>query len=121
MKPDATGRPVVGSEKYELGVRVPIDVTAPEGMVARREGGMSVAPDDPRRLPTIVRPEAWGGLAEGALEIFGMEVADLDPSVLHFARSGSKHGYVQAESPMSLADYQSALADTGPRWTKKDP
>lgn len=121
MQADPGDRPIVGTEKFQLGARVPVDVQPVEGIVPRRKGGISVAPDDPRRLATIVRPSAWGGLAEENLAIFEMEVAALNTEVLHFSRDGAKHGSVQAERAMPLPDYQRALADTRPRWTRREP
>lgn len=122
MRADAAGSPSAGGGAFQLGARVPRDVKPDgAGMVERRKGGMSVAPDDPRRMATIVRPRAWGGLAEDDVLMFAFNTVEFDASRLHFERSGAKHGSVQPAARVRLDEYQRALAETRLGWWRIEP
>jgi hypothetical protein len=119
MKEDVDGLPVVGSSARMLGVRpggspTP-DVLAvhPADPVLPGQGGMSVAPDDPRHLQRHRRPVSLGGT--GHEPVWYIETEDLEPD-LYFRQDRPTHGVIEPKCPMRLQVYQDALAGTRPRW-----
>jgi hypothetical protein len=89
-------------------------------MVQPRQGGLSVSPFDPMNLPRHRRPAEFGGTGRDPVWIieesgFGTELqyrADpLNPG----------HGFVEPSHPMTLADFESAVALTQPAWRKLLP
>ena len=126
------GKPKVGSKGKLLGVRIPPDPNAdlpvdPNGKVQPQTGGMSVAPDwrklpdhlIPRRLKRLI-PRARGrddlvcwrlGDAEFLdCQCIALLVLRVDPA------QPDKQGFIEPASPMSIADYRSALASTRDDW-----
>jgi hypothetical protein len=63
MREDGNGNPEIGPNARCLGVRPGIDVPAKVGrnVVHPGQGGMSVSPDDPMKLPYFCRPPGFQG------------------------------------------------------------
>jgi hypothetical protein len=126
MKQDADGKPALGRSATTLGVRVPMDI-APDagGMVYPGTGGMSVAPDlrqlPPQRVPRRLRhlvpraagKESWFVWVHREGPFTASPVAT--GLVLLPDRPG--HATVQPDQPMTLDDYEKALAATRDQWT----
>ena len=117
MLKTAVGRPAVGSSDNMLGARVGIDVR-PDGAgnVQPAKGGISVAPDDPARLPPHLRPLRFGGAC--GLPLFRIEDSSLGERLSYRAdpRRPTRHGMVEPATSMTLDAYQDALASTSPAW-----
>jgi len=78
---------------------------------------MSVSPDDALNLPYFRRPPALGGTSKDP--VWQISEADLGPNLCYRAdpaRPG--HGFVEPIRPMTLAEYQQALAQTRRLWQK---
>ena len=77
---------------------------------------MSVTPGDPKRLPPHLRPVWLGG--RGMLPVFYLEVSRLgdDLGYRPDAKRPEHHGFIEPSRSMKLADYESLLASTAPRW-----
>src|SRR5262245_2171031 len=119
MKEGPTGQPLVAPQTRGLGVRPGVDVPAnnPLDTVGVGTGGMSVSPDDPANLPYYRRPATFGGT--GKDPVWVIDVGDLGPDLIYRADVGSAtHGVVEPARPMSLDEYQRALALTQPCWRK---
>jgi hypothetical protein len=117
MKADPNGLPAIGPSSRTLGVRPGIDVPAagPGDVVLPGQEGMSVAPDDPLLLPIIRRPPGFGGT--GRDPVWMIDEADLGADLVYRPdpnRAG--HGFVEPSRPMTLDEYQHALAATQPHW-----
>jgi hypothetical protein len=111
------GAPVGGGGANMLGVRVGIDVRPDAtGNVERGRGGLSVAPEDPARLPPHLRPVRFGGAC--GLPLFAIGADDLGPKLDYLPDAGrpGRHGTIEPARGMPVANYQAALADTAPRW-----
>ena len=104
-----------------LGVRaageyrdIQVDTT---GVVHPRTGGMSVAPDDPINLPRHFRPRSLGG--RGKRPVWLVSSAHItDPLAAREDRP--THWLIEPSSTMALADYESGLSATAPRWSRAD-
>jgi hypothetical protein len=98
-----------------LGVRsgrdIPVGVL---GKVRPESGGMSVAPDDPRRLPPHRRPPSLGGW--GRDPVFELSAGSLGESLSWRPESGS-HGVVEPAFVMFLDELQEVLCDSRLRWS----
>lgn len=119
MCTSADERPTCGTGDYMLGARVGVDVKPDGENIVHPGRGVSVAPDDPVHLPPHLRPETLGGF--GRLPVFALEIVRLGPN-LAYRSSRSKpdrHGEIEPNEPMQLADYQEALCMTGPDWERK--
>lgn len=119
MREATDGLPELGRSARFLGIRPgdqsPPDVPAiaPTDRVGPGDGGLSVAPDDPTRLPRHRRPTSLGGT--GTDPVWVLDVADLPPDLS--ARQDSRtHAVVEAASQMSLADFEAAIAGTRVKW-----
>jgi hypothetical protein len=81
---------------------------------------MSVSPDDPLNLPYFRRPPGFQGT--GRDPVWALAEGDLGPDLRYRpdpARPG--HGFVEPARPMTLREYQQALARTRPLWRKVTP
>jgi len=119
MKEDSNGLPAVGPSGRMLGVRpgnspMP-DVFAiqPTDKVLPGQGGMSVAPDDPRHLLRHRRPPRLGGI--GPDPVWYIETGDLGAE-WQIRQDSPKHGIIEPVRPMTLQEYEDALATTRPHW-----
>jgi len=79
MRKETDGLPALGESSSTLGARAQVDIPVEaSGRVRPETGGMSVAPDDPRRLPKPRRPFSLGGT--GRHPVFALPVAAQSPS-----------------------------------------
>lgn len=129
----ANGRPEVGRAGNLLGVRVGAsetdDIPEESGFVQPGTGGMSVSPSletlPPHRIPRRLRnrfPEATGSnqlycwsMGEGAFVSGTLAehlVLRIDPE------APERHGFVEPERRMPVADYEAAIAATQDQWKK---
>lgn len=124
MTADADGLPVVGRSARWLGIRTPAEVrsghpdvpeTDPAAIINPGVGGMSVAPDDPAGLSPFRRPPALGGT--GKDPVWEIDTAALGPD-LQFRQDKPTHGLIEPARPMTLAEFEAALATTRPRWVR---
>lgn len=113
------GYPAPGPSGRLLGVRPGSgpspDVTAvhPLDVVLPGQGGMSVAPDDPLRLPRHRRPASLGGT--GREPVWYIETEDLGAD-LQFRQDRPDHGLIEPKRRLTLQEFQDALAGTRRRW-----
>ena len=77
------------------------------------QGGMSVTPHDPANLPRHRRPKGLGGI--GPDPVWYIELDELGPDLV-FRQNSSVHGVVEPARPMTLQEFQNALATTHSRW-----
>jgi hypothetical protein len=119
MKEDSEGRPSVGPSGRMLGVRpgnspTP-DVLAVQAtdLVLPNQGGMSVTPHDPMHLLKHRRPPSLGGTGQDP--VWYIEIDELGPE-LQFRQDSPTHGVVEPVQPMTLQEYQDALASTRAPW-----
>jgi hypothetical protein len=122
MRKDASGAPEIGPNARALGVRAGVDIpaTLPHQTVLPGQGGLSVSPDDPMNLPYFRRPPGFGGT--GRDPVWVIDLNDLGPDL--FYRSDPfhpEHGFIEPIQPMSLDDYQLALATTRNCWQEFHP
>ena len=124
MTPAPDGLPVVGRSARWLGVRPPAEVrgghpdvpaTEPAAIVNPGVGGMSVAPDDPAGLSSFRRPPALGGT--GKDPVWEIDSDDLG-SDLQFRLDTPAHGLIEPARPITLAEFEAALAATRGRWVR---
>src|SRR5205809_3488882 len=115
MCEDPAGGPLVGPGARSLGVRPRIDIPVIAGQVQPNTGGLSVAPDRPENLHPLRRPPAYGGTGKDPVWYVG--VGSLVPE-LHFRQDSPTHGLIEPIRPMSLDDFQDALARTRSAWKK---
>ena len=122
MTPDADGWPQVGRSARQLGVRAfdqaphnDVSAANPDDIVNPDEG-MSAAPNDPANLPKNRRP---GQLNRGAGRdpVWEMETDELGPE-LDYAQDRPTHGVVGPKTPMTLAEFEQALATTRSKWVR---
>jgi hypothetical protein len=122
MKADSDGMPQVGPSARELGVR-PLgqmphndgSAAAPHASVNPGEG-MSAAPQDPAHLPRNRRPPQVKG-GTGKDPVWEIDTDDLGPK-LQYVQDKPTHGVVGPKQPMTLAEFEQALAATRPRWVR---
>jgi hypothetical protein len=79
--------------------------------------GMSVTPDDPRRLPLHRRPAEWGGIPK-CPPVWCIAERDLGP-VLEFREDPTNrknHGCIGPRERMSFERFKAALEATRQRW-----
>jgi hypothetical protein len=103
-----------------LGARAGIDVKPDaQDLVHPENGGISVTPDDPARLPPHLRPESLGGF--GRLPVFALEMRQLGMSLAYrpSRRKPDRHGEIEPSMTMPLTAYQDALCATEPDWEEK--
>lgn len=118
MKEAADGLPIV-SPFRGLGIRPgtmrKADVKAinPSDVVVPGAGGMSVVPQDPGHLPIHRKPLSLGGT--GRDPVWYIEASDLAPD-LRFRQDKPTHGLVEVDQPMTLQEFQDAVARTRIRW-----
>jgi hypothetical protein len=122
MTPDNDGLPRVGRSARQLGVR-PLDqlphndvsAAAPDDLVNPGEG-MSAAPQDPANLPRNRRPPQVNG-GTGKDPVWEIDTDDLGP-YLRYMQDKRTHGVVGPKQPMTLTEFEQALAATRARWVR---
>jgi hypothetical protein len=122
MTPGTDGLPLVGRSARQLGVRtldwVPhndVNAALADDMVNPGEG-LSAAPHDAANLPKNRRPaQLQGGI--GKDPIWEIDTDDLGPA-LEFVQDKPAHGVVGPKAPMTLTEFEQALADTRARWVR---
>jgi hypothetical protein len=104
-----------------LGARPGIDLLVIDGMVGPGEGGISVSPDDPRRLPSFRRPPELDGT--GRDPVFAIDEQDLGPDLIYRPdpRNPDGHGFIEPVRPMPFEVYQQALIATQSAWRRYRP
>ena len=117
-------RPKVGPTGRTLGVRVPADIPATDGLVRPETGGMSVVPAwrdlkthrIPRRLRHLA-PDARGP-NEDACWVMGQGPFGPGPVAdgLTLRPTSPDHGLVEPSESMLLDHYQTSLAATRDAW-----
>jgi hypothetical protein len=99
-----------------LGVnRDDVDIDC-RGYVVLNGKGMSVAPHTAYNLPSHMMPPTFGG--SGQDPVWFINQNNLDPMLVYIPDQGLQptHGVIAPKFPMSLAEYQQALANTADRW-----
>ncbi|MDB5309351.1 MAG: hypothetical protein JWO38_3553 [Gemmataceae bacterium] len=76
---------------------------------------MSTAPTDPMNLPPFRRPAVLGG--RGKDPVWVIDTDDLDPN-LQFRQDSPTHGLIEPAGPMTLEEYEQALAATAAKWVR---
>jgi hypothetical protein len=74
---------------------------------------MSVAPDDPMRLPRHRRPASLGGIGQDPVWV--LELDDLGPD-LRYRPDSPTHGLIEPNAPVAFQDYVTALIALRSRW-----
>lgn len=122
MKENQEGLPELGTTSRYLGIRPEYDVSAarPGDTVMPGDHGLSVSPDDPRNLPARRRPPWLGGDSKDAIWV--IHDGELGPD-LRYCPDPDRltHGFIEVSRPMTLAEYQQALARTQCLWRKLQP
>lgn len=115
MREAPDGGPEIGPTARTLGVRSGVDVVVRSGRVSPGFGGLSVAPGDPANLPRHRRPNSLGGTGKDPLWTIDSEILG---SSLQFRQDQPAHGMIEPSDVMRIDDFQRALADTAPHWSK---
>lgn len=122
MIADTDGLPLVKRSARGLGVRTPLEagsnepdvtVSVPEDTVQPKQGGMSTAPNDPKNLPPFRRPTTLGGRSKDP--VWEIDSEYLGPN-LQLRQDSPTHAIIEPARPMTLAEYEAALAATRDRW-----
>ncbi len=120
MREAADGSPQIGPTSRSLGARPGIDIPAqqPGDAVVPGQGGVSVSPHDPANLPIHRRPQNLGG--RGNDPVWSIDVNDLGPDLVYRPDPDdpARHGFLEPSHPMTLQEYQQALALLRSRWQK---
>jgi hypothetical protein len=113
--------PAIGPTARTLGVRAGIDVPVISGTVRPQQGGLSVTPDDPRRLPPFRRPAELGGT--GKDPVFAIDENDLGPDLVYRPDplDPGRHGFIEPARIMAFGKYELALAATQAAWRQFRP
>jgi hypothetical protein len=89
----------------------------PNDTVQPGQGGLSVSPDDPGKLPFYRRPAAFQGT--GRDPVWVIESADLGSDLTYRPDPrNAGHGFIEPARPMTLDEYQRALQQTQSLWQK---
>ena len=121
MTPDTDGLPQIGGRPGNLGFArltgCPIRCQCgdPDDTVNPGEG-MSAAPNDPANLGKNRRPPQLNG-GTGKDPVWEIDTKDLGPN-LEYVQDKPTHGVAAARVPMTLAEFEHALAATRPRWVR---
>ena len=118
MKASADGHPEVGPNARLLGVRDGIDIISQNGYVLPETGGMSVSPDDPKRLPRFRRPPELGGTGRDPTFTIESELLPSDLTYRADPLDPHSHGFIEPARPMTFAEFQQAIGETRLSWTR---
>jgi hypothetical protein len=128
--------PQIGERRCQLGVRPPGGQSRPDvsldaaGNVKIGLSGLSVADHprsmDPALIPVRLRQHFPGAIGKDSLHIWshGQGTFVSGPVSMRlelFVEESSGHGFVRPTEPLTLQQFQSALADTRPDWTISEP
>ena len=117
MKPASDGLPVVEQTARGLGARVPADIQPdPAGFVDPRTGGMSVTPDDPRRMNALRRPRSLGGAGKDPLFVIQESEIGVGLAFRRDPHDSLAHGFVEPAVRCLLGAYQGTIVETRPVW-----
>lgn len=117
MKPAPDGLPVVEESARGLGARVPLDIRPDDaGFVHPRTGGMSVTPDDPRRMNAMRRPRALGGAGKDPLFVIDESAIVAGLALRRDPQDSLAHGFIEPALRCPLAAYQACIVGTRPAW-----
>ena len=117
MKEANDGLPVVAPTARTLGARPLIDIPIDQnGMVWPGTGGISVTPNDPKKLPRHRRPRSLGG--RGKDPVWGIPSSNLGAKLVYRAdpKNPTGHGFIEPAYPMTFNEYQCALTKTRATW-----
>lgn len=80
-----------------------------------------MAPGSVQNLPFHRLPETLGG--GGTDTVFAIDRDDLGPDLVYRSnpRRPAKHGFIEPARPMTIEQYQIALAATRDRWFRYHP
>lgn len=119
MKVAEDGRPAVGRSAKMLGVRVDgphADVDPDSAGRVHPGKGMSVTADDPWSLDLHLLPPEYGGHSKEPLWVI---LDDRIRAPLAMRPAGRRHHmHVEPRHAMQLVDYERALVDTRPHWSR---
>lgn len=122
MTPEGDGLPQVGRSARALGVRTSNESTNPDvtasdaaEIIQPGTGGMSAAPDAPANLPPLRRPPVLGG--KGKDPVWELDATNLGPDLL-VRPDGATHVLIEPARPMTLAEFEAALAATRDKWVR---
>src|SRR5215471_5579133 len=119
MREVQDAKPEVAPTSRGLGARPGVDVPAikDNDLILPGVGGASVSPDDPLNLPAYRRPPEFQGT--GRDPVWTLSDEELGPDLTYRPDPGNPgHGFLEPARPMTLAEYQSALARTRDLWQK---
>jgi hypothetical protein len=121
MKVDGD-RPSIGPTSRQLGLRtnagdesdIEID---DDGNVHANEEGLSVTPDDPRKLPVYRRPIEWGGV-RSCPPVWGIPLDALGSDLAYRGdpTNPKNHGFIVPAQDMAFSQYKNAIEATRDRW-----
>lgn len=115
MRKEADGLPALGESSSTLGARAQVDIPVDtDGRVGPKTGGMSVAPDDPKRLPKPRRPLSLGGT--GRHPVFALPVGALKPVLVARVDRPPDHAAVEPADVTTFEQYQAQLWTTRVGW-----
>lgn len=117
MKEAHDGLPVVAPTARTLGARVFVDIPIDQnGIVGPKTGGLSVAPNDPKKLPRHRRPPSLFG--RGKDPVWSIQSNYLGPKLTYRAEPNNptSHGFIEPAYRMTFDEYQDALAKTRSFW-----
>ncbi|HEY7159314.1 MAG TPA: hypothetical protein VH575_35545 [Gemmataceae bacterium] len=77
-----------------------------------------MSPYDPANLPTHRRPRSLGGRSDDP--VWGIDASDLGSDLAYRPDPSAPagHGFIEPSHPMTLQEYQQALALLRNRWQK---
>jgi len=136
MKCSNDGKPVIGTESKELGVRIPpnshadVDLDS-NGAVILNRRGLSVASEWYFLLPHLI-PKRYRGVREGAagpnsLSIYRIGSGEFQDSevndhlLLALKPGNARHGNIVPRWLMHVAEFQAHLANTRDQWVVEEP
>jgi RHS repeat-associated protein len=108
-----SGQPISEASARALGVRPNLDIPVVEGLVHPGTGGMSVSTGSPNNLMKFRRPPQFGGTSKDP--VWELSESELGPD-LTFRQDTPTHGLIEPKRPMSIDEYQTALARLSTKW-----
>jgi len=110
--------PKVEQSARGLGVRESIDITPDfAGYVYPLGGGLSIAPNDPKNLPSFRKPILLGGTSRDPLFCINSSLIYATGGLL-FRQDSPTHGLIEPNSSMTLDTFREKLAETQYNWLR---